>query len=100
MIALGVSTFVWTLGFLLEANSDTLARQMFFNNIGYIGSLSVPVTWFIFALRYSRGGRIITGWRIIPLCIIPAVTIALVWSNQWHHLMWSNEHLAASGPFM
>jgi len=50
MIALAAATFIWTLGFYLEANSSTLERQLFFNNIGYIGSLSTPVAWFTFAL--------------------------------------------------
>ena len=99
MIALATSTFIWTLGFLLETNSETLDRQLFFNNIGYIGSMFVPVSWFIFSLHYTRGNRIITGRKIIPFCIFPLVTIALVWSNDWHHLMWSNEHLTISGPF-
>ncbi len=99
MIVLAVATFVWTLGFLVEANSDTLEQQLFFNNVGYIGSMSVPVAWFMFTLHYTSDNRLVTGWRIAPLCIIPLVTVALVWSNNWHHLMWFNEHLTTSGPF-
>lgn len=99
MIALAAATFVWTLAFLFEANSDTLEQQLFFNNIGYIGSMSVPVAWFVFALNYTSDNPMVTRWRIIPFCVIPLVTIVLVWSNSWHHLMWSNEHLVASGPF-
>ena len=99
LLVLFVSTFVWTLGFLLEANSDTLGRQLFFNNIGYIGSMSVPVAWFIFAMHYTGANRLVTGWRILPLCLIPVATVVLVWTNNWHHLMWFNEHLVTSGPF-
>jgi len=100
MIALVVATFVWTLGFFIEANSDTLERQLFFNNIGYLGSMSVPVAWFIFAVNYTNGRRMVTGWKVILLCIIPFITVTLVWSNSWHNLMWSNEHLRISGPFL
>ncbi len=99
IIVLSVATFVWTLGFLLEANSDTLEQQLFFTNIGYIGLMSVPVAWFIFALNYTSDNQLVTGWRIAPLCIIPLVTVALVWSNNWHHLMWFDEHLVTTGPF-
>jgi PAS domain S-box-containing protein len=99
MIALAAATFVWTLGFLLEANSSTLEQQLFFNNVGYIGSMSVPVAWFIFALHYTRDNLVVTGWRILPLCIVPLVIVALVWSNDLHHLMWFNEHLSTSGSF-
>ncbi|MDD5083258.1 MAG: histidine kinase N-terminal 7TM domain-containing protein, partial [Dehalococcoidales bacterium] len=38
LMALIILTFIWTLGFLMEANSTTLERQLFFNNIGYLGS--------------------------------------------------------------
>jgi len=99
MIALAVSTFVWALGFLLEANSSTLERQLLFNNIGYLGSMSVPVAWFVFSLNYTSGQRLISGWKILPFCVIPLVTVALIWSNNWHHLMWFDEHLTTSGPF-
>lgn len=99
MLALAVGTFIWALGFLLEANSATLERQLFFNNIGYIGLMSVPAAWFIFALHYTRGTRVITGWRVLPFSVIPIITIILVWTNGAHHLMWFDEHLVKSGPF-
>jgi PAS domain S-box-containing protein len=99
MLALAAATFVWAFGFSNEAHSATLERQLLFNNVGYIGSMSVPVAWFIFALHYTNGKRLITGWKLALFCIIPLVTIILVWSNNLHHLMWYNEHLAVSGPF-
>jgi len=99
MIILAAAAFIWTLGYFIEANSDTLAQQLFFNNIGYIGSMSVPVAWFAFALRYTSSGRPLAGWKIALLSLIPLATVALVWSNSGHHLMWSDERLATSGPF-
>ena len=100
MIALVAATFVWTLGFFLEANSDTLRRQLFFNNIGYLGSMSVPVAWFVFSLNYTNNRKLVRGWKTIFFCIIPFAITVLIWSNDWHHLMWSNEHLNTSGPFL
>jgi PAS domain S-box-containing protein len=99
MIVLAVATFIWTAGFLLEANSTTLERQLFFNNIGYIGSVSVPVALFFFALHYTTDSRRITGWRILAFCVIPLLALILVWTNNYHHLMWYDEHLGESGPF-
>jgi PAS domain S-box-containing protein len=99
MIALAAAIFVWTLGFYLEASSDTLERQLFFNNVGYAGSMAVPVAWFVFALNYSHSRKLIRGWKTGFYCVIPFVIVILVWTNSLHHLMWSNEHLIASGPF-
>lgn len=100
MLVLSVATFIWTLGYLCEANSNTLERQLLFTGIGYIGSMAVPVAWFLFALHYTTDNRVLTGWSIAPLCIVPLVAVILVWTNSWHHLMWSGEHLAESGLFM
>ncbi len=100
MIVLAASMFVWTLGYFLEANSSTLERQIFFSGISYLGSMIMPVAWLIFTLRYTGGNRPVVWWHHLLLFIIPVSTIVLVWSNGWHHLMWSNEHLFTSGPFL
>jgi PAS domain S-box-containing protein len=42
---------------------------------------------------------LITGWKLALLCIIPLVTITLVWTNNLHHLMWYDQYLTTSGPF-
>lgn len=100
LIALVISTFIWTFGFFLEANSRTLEQQLFFNNIGYLGSMSVPVFWFIFAWQYTSSGKQTNWTKFIPLFIFPLVITVMIWSNSYHYLMWSNEHLTHSGPFL
>ncbi len=99
MTALVISIFVWTLGYFLESHSSTLERQLLFNNIGYLGSMSVPVAWFVFALNYSSAGRLLRGRKIIFFCILPFIFTVFIWTNNFHHLMWSNEHLGTSGAF-
>lgn len=99
MITLVIATFVWTLGFLLEANSGTLERQLFYNNIGYIGSMTVPVAWFLFALDYSNDRNLITGWKTALLYLFPCAIVVLVWTNASHQLMWYDAHLGVTGSF-
>jgi PAS domain S-box-containing protein len=100
MIALAISTFIWTLGYYCEASSHTLEQQLFFTDIGYIGSLSVPVAWLLFAMQYTADSIKITVKKVAYLCIIPLLSLIMVWTNNWHHLMWSGEHLVESGYFM
>ena len=100
MVFLAAATFIWTTAFLLEANSSTLERQVFFDNIGYTGVMGVPVAWFVFAMHYTSDERMLRARSILALCIFPLVTLVLIWSNDLHHLMWFNEHLATSGPFL
>jgi PAS domain S-box-containing protein len=99
MIALMTAIFLWTLGFFLEANSSTLDRQLFFNNIGYLGSMAVPPAWFVFSTNYTNSVKFMRGWRLILLCIIPFVITIFIWTNDWHHLMWYNAQLVTSGQF-
>jgi signal transduction histidine kinase len=99
MLALAAATLVWTLGFLFESRSTSLTEQLFFNNLGYIGAMSVPAIWFIFTVQYTF--HKLTSWKsIAPLFIVPVFIAALVWTNESHHLMWSNEHLVTAGTFL
>lgn len=100
MIALAAAGFMWTLGFLLETYGTTLEQQLRFDSVGYIGSMSVPVAWLVFALQYVSGSRAIRPRTIALLSILPVATMVLVWTNGFHHLMWSNERLTTSGPFL
>lgn len=100
MMALATATFIWSIGFFLEVFVDTLAQKSILTNVGYIGSMSVPVCWLVFSLHYTGKGRLVRGWRLTPLLVIPAVTLALIWTNDAHFLMWSDEHLITSGAFV
>ena len=100
MISLAAGILIWVFGFLLEANSGTLERQLFFNNVGYIGAMTVPVAWFVFAMSYTLPSQLVSRKTTLFLSIIPAVTVILIWTNSLHHLMWSGEHLVSSGPFI
>jgi hypothetical protein len=42
----------------------------------------------------------VRGWKISLLYIILFISIMLIWSNDWHHLMWSNARLVTYGDFM
>jgi PAS domain S-box-containing protein len=99
MIALLTAIFVWTLGFLLEANSGTLDRQLFFNNIGYLGSMALPPAWFVFANNYTNTLKFMRGWRLAFISVLPFIITVFIWTNNWHHLMWSDPQLTTTGDF-
>lgn len=100
IVALGAATLVWALGYFLEAHSVTLESQLFFTRVGYVGLVTVPVAWVIFAINYGYNRRIINIKRALLFCIIPVISLILVWTNDWHHLVWTNEHLGTTGLFI
>lgn len=99
MITLAIATFVWTLCFLLETHQSTLEGQLLFTSLGYLGSQSVPIAWFVFSVNYTGERRIITGWKIVPLLILPVTFIILIFTNESHQLVWFDEYLSTSGSF-
>jgi len=86
----------WLLCSVLENNSTSLATHVFWMNMSYLGITLLPALWLLFTLYYTDKGE---WWRRrgLPLLfIIPAITLVMVWTNGWHHLMWSDVSLDTS----
>ncbi len=78
---------VWAIGYALELSSATLDQKLFWASVQYVGIVSVPVFWFVFALRY--GGKPVRPWSPTALLLIlmPVVTLMLAWTNRYHLLL-------------
>ena len=96
----------WSLAYALELVSPNLATKLFWDNVTWLGVVSVPAAWLVFALQYSgtrfnSSGR--TKWltrrNLIFLALEPLVTLFLVWTNGLHGLINNSVTLDTSGPF-
>jgi PAS domain S-box-containing protein len=56
----------------------------------YLGIGALPVAWLAFCLDYSGRGKWLSRSKIGALCLIPAITVPVVATNEWHHWMWEN----------
>jgi signal transduction histidine kinase len=56
----------------------------------WIGSAPAPVAWLVFALQYTGQSELVTRRTVGALSVPPAVVIALAFTNDWHHLVWTN----------
>lgn len=79
---------LWTLGYAFELSSITLATTIFWGKVQYIGIAIVPVAWLLFALRYTQRVPANAHTIVLLLGIIPTITIVLIWTNEFHHLIW------------
>ena len=90
----------WSLGYVLELGTDHLATKVLWANIQYPAIVSVPVLWLVFSLHYA--GR--EGWlprhRLRLLFVVPVVTLLLAWSNESHHLFWTDLTLRRTKSFV
>ena len=88
---------VWSLGYAFEMLSPSLSMKLFWPNLYYFGVTISPAAWFMFSLEYTGRDRWLTRRRILALLIQPAITIILVWTNDFHHLIWRNARLVVDG---
>jgi diguanylate cyclase (GGDEF)-like protein len=96
LAALMASVFVWSLAAALEAAVHGTAVKVLFSKIEYLGVATVPLLMFLFSLRFLRaGGRLKKGLTAV-LWVIPAATIILAFTNEWHHLIWTGFTPAAN----
>jgi PAS domain S-box-containing protein len=89
---------VWSFGYALELASAEQAVKLFWARTQYAGIVSVPVAWLLFARRYAGGGRRPRRRNLALLAIVPLTTLLLAWTNDLHHLIWSEIELGTSGP--
>jgi len=73
----------------LEAGATELPAKILFSKLEYVGSGSVALLLFTFALRHAGAGRWLTRRRLALLTTIPIANLALVFSNDWHRLVWT-----------
>ncbi len=98
-VAMMIAAAIWALLYALELTAPSLAGKVVWAKAEYLGIVVLPVTWFLFA-RGHTGGPKRRGCRLVVLVsIIPAVTVALAGSNEFHGLLWSEVSLSTSGPF-
>ncbi len=87
-LMLGVT--VWTLADGLESALTGLSAKIFVAKLSYLGIQTVPVLFLLFVLGYTHRDGWLTPRRVALLWLLPAITLLLVFTNEWHRLIWSN----------
>ncbi|HEX6290128.1 MAG TPA: histidine kinase N-terminal 7TM domain-containing protein [Herpetosiphonaceae bacterium] len=86
------------LAFALELSSSDIPTKIVWAKAQYVGLVTIPVAWLIFALRYSQRSHWITWRNDMLLLIVPAITLTLVVSNESHSLIWYEPTVFADDP--
>ena len=87
----------WTLARGLQATTVDQTSHVFWAKIEYLAIVGVVALWLVFALEYSQRSAWITLRKIAWTWIVPAVTIVLAFTNEWHLLFWSKIVSITSG---
>jgi PAS domain S-box-containing protein len=89
----------WAIFYALELSASSLELKLFWAKIEYIAIVSIPVLWFLFAMMYTARLHWIRPFRVGLLFVIPVTTLLLVFTNEWHALIWRQTSLAQTGAF-
>lgn len=73
----------------MEAGTTVLHEKIFWSKLEYVGSGSVITLFLIFVLHFTHHHHWLTPRNMALLWVIPAFNVALVATNEWHHLVWS-----------
>jgi PAS domain S-box-containing protein len=86
IFALAVGEWVFARAF--EAGAVAMTDKIFWGKTEYFGIAVSAICWLFFALDYTG----ITWWKrprnFIPLCIFPAITLIVLWTNEYHGWIW------------
>jgi len=94
-----IGVAVWSLGYAVELASADLSTQLLCARFQYLGIVSVPVAWFLFIQRYAGHDHWLRRRNVLLLAIVPSLTVLLIWTNQFHGLMYAQVRADTGGPF-
>jgi diguanylate cyclase (GGDEF)-like protein/PAS domain S-box-containing protein len=79
-----------SLGNALESAVVEAQAKIFWTKIFYLGAASSPVFFFLFTLEYTRQDTWLNRRNMILLWILPAITVIMAATNQYHSLLWNS----------
>lgn len=83
-----VGILIWALSEGIEFWIGSPSLKIWCSKISYIGINLIGPAWFFFALHFRGRSDRVTWNRILLSAIIPVILIALVFTNEYHLLVW------------
>ena len=83
----------WMFAEYFEYSFTPIFLKTIFDKIAYIGITSIPVLWFLFTLQFTNRSKHINFKTISLLSILPAITLILAFTNEFHRLIWKRVYI-------
>jgi hypothetical protein len=87
---------LWVLGVILELTAVDFSTKVFWVNFQTIWHLPVAATVTCFIVQYAGLGRWLTRSTYVLLFIIPFLSVLVIVTNNFHHLMWTGFRMNGS----
>ena len=89
---------VWSVCYGIELGFSTIEPMLGWDAVAFVGSVVVPTAWLLLAVDYAGYEEWITPRTVALLAVEPALTLALVWTNDVHGLIWRSASVDATAP--
>lgn len=97
MSALLLAMVLWGISYSLELADGGLGGKVFWESARFVGVVAVPTLWLVFALQYTGRDGLLRRGVVAGLAVFPVLTLALVFTNATHGLMWSGARVVSDG---
>ncbi len=94
---LTIAMTAWGICYALEILAPTLPQKIIAGKLAYLGIVATPIFWLAFALEYTGHADWLTGAKRLGLLGISTITLALVFTNESHKLIWNEIGLDPQG---
>ncbi len=98
-LAMMLASAVWAFFYGLELLTTSLPLAILWSKIQYLGSAPLTAFWLALVLVYVGQESLLTRRNRFILFAIPFITILLVWTNEFHQLLWINPQLKIGPAF-
>ena len=99
LLFLSLAMVEWIVAYALEIAGVDLSTKLIWGKIQYFGIAFSPYAWLIFSINYSAPSRVLTRRTLLFLAAVPAITVLLALTTEWHGLIWQEFHLNRQGDF-
>jgi PAS domain S-box-containing protein len=87
----------WSAFFVLELGATTLGAKLFWSDVQWVGVVVIPVGWVLFAMEYTGRDRYLQPKYVALLSVVPAVTVALAMTGDYHDLLYTGVAMTEKG---
>ncbi|PID86850.1 MAG: hypothetical protein CSB13_02255 [Chloroflexi bacterium] len=90
----------WAFFYALELFVPIREGKLIWVKVQYVAIVFIPVSWFLFAMAYTQRNKWLSRNYLLPLLIVPTVTLVLVFTNDYHRLIWTDIQLVNFGALL
>jgi signal transduction histidine kinase len=89
----------WSVFYALEMLSSSIPAKITWDKLEFLGIVAIPVAWYAFTREYAGRQKRLTFRTAALLATIPLITVLLAFSNEAHHLIYTEIKVVSVGEF-